>query len=207
MSLLLLFSKKVPNFWTLMYNIFTRSVNWDGSTHHLHILKNFQPFLSVEWKIIWFKTTLGPINFCYIFQNVFLCVPQSHEMKRNEQDCSWFLTPISENMVKDGEESPSICSNSFLKYSKAIGGDAHGGDLRDWTEETRRALADNSVAGVSPSRRERKEGMTNGVILAHLWRQYYDVNFMPHQLSQCGSEGGILWVSVSVSARLQNIWE
>lgn len=62
-----------------------------------------------------------------------LSVPQkeSNKMKANEQDCSRCLTPMSDNMLKDREESSSICSNSFLKYSKALGGDAHGGDLRD----------------------------------------------------------------------------
>ncbi len=52
-------------------------------------------------------------------------------MKTNEQDCSRCLTPVSENMLKDREESPSICPNSFLKHSNAIGSDTHGGDLRD----------------------------------------------------------------------------
>ncbi len=67
-------------------------------------------------------------------------------MKTNERDCSRCLTPVSENMLKDREESPSICPNSFLKHSNAIGSDTHGGDLRDVRFERRDSVTEHSQA-------------------------------------------------------------
>uniref|UniRef100_A0A673M4A2 DENN/MADD domain containing 4A n=1 Tax=Sinocyclocheilus rhinocerous TaxID=307959 RepID=A0A673M4A2_9TELE len=49
-------------------------------------------------------------------------IPQKWTHSLNFLRC---LTPVSDNMLKDREESPS------LKYSNAIGSDAHGEDLRD----------------------------------------------------------------------------
>ncbi len=70
------------------------------------------------------------------------------------------------------------------------------------TEETRSywALTGSGVAGVWLRRRERKEGMTNGVILAHLWRQYYDVILSVAQKQP-------LCVSFRVFLPYYGIWE
>uniref|UniRef100_A0A8C2CWD6 DENN/MADD domain containing 4A n=1 Tax=Cyprinus carpio TaxID=7962 RepID=A0A8C2CWD6_CYPCA len=87
----------------------------------------------VLFKQVWRRQTTHPkdTHLSGKTPNSISHIPQNNEMKINERDCSRCLTPMSENMLKDREESPSIFSNSFLKNSKAIGGDAHGGDLRD----------------------------------------------------------------------------